>query len=194
MTHANYNIAGDANHDLTQKRSNMLNTITEHDEEYVIDDNDLENPVYSESHEFAYDNGFEDDKNDAFLDNEDWLTHSKYVMSNNQGVISSAPSSCCTKDPPVVSQTTLVTHAQTINKPPTKLRSFTNKAKDHLRDEENRRKAVQYVRTGVGEVAEFVAEVQPKGGRTGGDGDALKTNGKKLAKVCVKVAMKKLAK
>jgi hypothetical protein len=108
--------------------------------------------------------------------------------------MSSAPSSCCTKDLPVMSQTMIVTHAQTLAKPPNKFRSFTNKAKNHLRDEENRRKAVQYVRTGVREVAEFVAEVQAKGGRAGGDGDALKTNGKKLAKVCVKVAMKKLAK
>jgi hypothetical protein len=87
-----------------------------------------------------------------------------------------------------------VTNAQTLNKLPNKLRSFTDKVKDHLRDEENRRNAVQYVRTGVREVAEFVAEVQAKGGRDGGDGDALKTNRKKLAKVCVKVAMKRLAK
>jgi hypothetical protein len=106
MTHGNYNIAGDVNHDLTQRCSDMLDTINEHDEEFAIGDNDLENPEYSESHEFAYDNGFEDDKNDAYLHDEDWVTHSKYVKSNNQGVISSALSPCCTKDLPVTSQTT----------------------------------------------------------------------------------------
>jgi hypothetical protein len=58
MTHANYNIAGDASHNLTQKRSDMLDTTTEHDEEYALSDDDLETPAYSESHEFAYDNGF----------------------------------------------------------------------------------------------------------------------------------------
>jgi hypothetical protein len=163
MAHANYNIAGDVNHNLTQKRSDTLDTIAEHDKEYAISDDDVEKPGYSESDEFAYDNGFEDDNNDAFLDDEDWLTHSTYVSSNDQGAISSAPSSCHTKDLPVMPQTTIVTHTQKHIKPPKKFRSFTNKAKDHLRDEENRRKAVQYVRTGVREVAEFVVEVQAKG-------------------------------
>jgi hypothetical protein len=194
MTHANYDIAGDVNHDLTQKRSDMLDTIAEHDEEYAISDDDVEKPGYSESDEFAYDDGFEDDNNDAFLDDDDWLKHSTYVNYNDQGAISSAPSSCHTKDLSVMSQTTIVTHTQKHIKPPNRFRNFTNKAKDHLRDEENRRKAVQYVRTGVREVAEFVAEVQAKGGRAGGDGGALKTKGKELAKVCVKFAMKRLVK
>jgi hypothetical protein len=194
MTHANYNIAGDVNHNLTQKRSDTLDTIAEHDKEYAISDDDVEKPVYSESDEFAYDDGFEDDNNDAFLDDDDWLKHSTYVNYNDQGAISSAPSSCHTKDLSVMSQTTIVTHTQKHIKPPNRFRNFTNKAKDHLRDEENRRKAVQYVRTGVREVAEFVAEVQAKGGQAGGDGGALKTKGKELAKVCVKFAMKRLVK
>jgi hypothetical protein len=71
MTHANYNITGDVNHDLSQKRSDMLDTIAEHYEEYAISDDDVENPGYSESDEFAYDDGFEDDNNDASLDDED---------------------------------------------------------------------------------------------------------------------------
>jgi hypothetical protein len=51
---------------------------------------------------------------------------------------------------------------------------------------------VQRFQTGVREVTEFVAEVQAK--RTPGDGATMNINGEKLAKVCVKVAMKRLAK
>jgi hypothetical protein len=196
MTHATHDMASDANNPLVHKRSNSLDSIPYNHEESDMSDENMESKERSHSVEYSYnDDDLENCQHDEFLATEDWLTHSTYYNANTQGVSSSGKSSNSTDDLPITSQATIVTHATTHIKQPSKFRNFVVKTKEHLRDEENRRKVVQYVRTGVREVAEFVAEVQKSDGlgKRGGS-DAAKGNGKKLAKVCVKVVMKKLAK
>jgi hypothetical protein len=64
-----------------------------------------------------------------------------------------------------------------------------------LRDEDNRKRALQNFQPGVREVKTFFAEVQAEqqnGADTRGVGK--KGDGKKLAKICMTVAMKRLAK
>jgi hypothetical protein len=64
-----------------------------------------------------------------------------------------------------------------------------------LRDEDNRKRALQNFQPGVREVKTFFAEVQAKQ-QNGADprGVGKKGDGKKLAKICMTVAMKRLAK
>jgi hypothetical protein len=64
----------------------------------------------------------------------------------------------CTEHDPIVEQSTARTHSQTHIKPQSKLRSFVCNAKEHLRDEDSRRKAKQRFQIGVREVTDFVAE------------------------------------
>jgi hypothetical protein len=73
-----------------------------------------------------------------------------------------------------------------------RLRNLAGKAKEHLCDEQNRRKAVIMFQTGVREVATFIADIQASDkANIGAVGQG---NGKKLAKVYLKVAMQRLAK
>jgi hypothetical protein len=82
------------------------------------------------------------------------------------------------------------------SKPPGRLRSFASKAKDHLRDENNRRRVLQTVQKGIVEVKDLMMEVQARDKVVAGaKGQGTSTsNGKKLAKACVKIAVAHLAK
>jgi hypothetical protein len=77
-------------------------------------------------------------------------------------------------------------------KPPSRIRSFAGKAKEHLRDQDARRKAVRIFQNGAQQVKVVMVEVEAKSMGSGLRGMATKSNGKKLAKVAVKVAMKRL--
>jgi hypothetical protein len=198
MTHATRNLAGDANHELPHRHYNSLNTIFEYHGVYATSGADREIEGCSHNVEYLYDDDddLERTKHGEFLATEHWLTCSTYnsANANTERVISSAPSSYSTEDLTVTSQTTIATQTYTAIKAPSIFRNAA-KTKEYLRDEESRRKVMQCVWTGVGNVTEFVAKVQAsdKLGKRGKD-DVIKMNGKKLAKVCVQVAMKELAK
>ncbi|KAH3947723.1 hypothetical protein HBH53_115130 [Parastagonospora nodorum] len=75
-----------------------------------------------------------------------------------------------------------------------RFRTLTGKAKEHLRDENNRKKAVETFQNGMREVTAFVTEIQAKQGATGSKRVGPKGNGKELAMICGKVAMKRFKK
>jgi hypothetical protein len=81
------------------------------------------------------------------------------------------------------------------SKPPGRLRSFAGKARNHLRDEDNRRRVLRGVQKGIVEVRGLVTEMQGRDKAvTGANEYGTKGNGKKLAKACVKIAVAHLAK
>jgi hypothetical protein len=187
MAHANHDFAGDVVQHSTYRYTGGSTRTTEHNEnllgdnDNLADDEDSQNDAYLDQ--------------DTFLEDKDWLTHDKCVNSGDhmtRDVTSSDQSSGCTEHLPIADPDTTSTHTKIHIKRSSKFCSFVSKAKEHLRDEDNRKKAMQRFQTGVREVTEFVAEVQAKG--TPGNGATGNFDGKKLAKVCVKVAMKRLAK
>ncbi|KAH5557356.1 hypothetical protein HBI25_134970 [Parastagonospora nodorum] len=75
-----------------------------------------------------------------------------------------------------------------------RFRTLTGKAKEHLRDENNRKQAVETFQNGMREVTAFVTEIQAKQGAAGSKRVGPKGNGKELAMICGKVAMKRFKK
>ncbi|KAH3909193.1 hypothetical protein HBH56_161340 [Parastagonospora nodorum] len=75
-----------------------------------------------------------------------------------------------------------------------RFRTLTGKAKEHLRDENNRKKAVETFQNGMREVTAFVTEIQAKQGAAGSKRAGPKGDGKELAMICGKVAMKRFKK
>jgi hypothetical protein len=77
------------------------------------------------------------------------------------------------------------------SKPPSRLHTYASKAKDHLRDENHRRKVLQGVQKGIVEVRDLMTQVQARDKVVAGaKGQGTTSNGKKLAKACVKIMVR----
>lgn len=81
-----------------------------------------------------------------------------------------------------------------MTKAPNRVLTLAGKAKEHLRVENNRNKAVATFQNGMKEVTAFVAEIQAKQGAAGSKCVGQKGNGKDFAAICGKVAMKRFKK
>jgi hypothetical protein len=126
------------------------------------------------------------------------MDHAGLPTVVTQGVIRKGRSIDCQQHEPYTASsvfTVPVSPGQVNVKAPSKLCTLAGKAREHLRDEDNRKRALRTFQTGVRAVRTFVTEVQMKQRtRTGPRDVGKKVDGKKLAKICVKVAMKRLVK